>query len=159
MTTPQLSLSDDLFANTPGEPAEGDPLAGIVMPGSEDDAPPPGQGTSRNALIQLSDHLGALDNATLMGLAVGDKDTVSKLEAVIRTAHRLDNQIMAQELRAELRRRVNRAPTDLVLQMYKAMSLEGGLTPKDDKNAAGGGFQLVINLGEAQQKPVTIEAT
>jgi hypothetical protein len=150
-----LSLDDALFANLPAEPAAENPLRGIVVPGEEGMELAPAQ-VSRDAVDQVADHLQVLDMATITQLAMGDKETVAKLEGALRTAHRLDNQLFAQELRVELRRRVNRAPTDVVLAMYKTAAQEGALTPKDDKGQ-GSGFQLVINMGEPVPKPITIE--
>lgn len=135
-------------------PAKAAPVE-YEVPGLDDDAD--SRAGPKAALDDTAQYLKALSPESLMALAVGDKEQVAAIEEQLKTAHRLSNKVSALMAHTELRRRVSegKVPTDVLLNIYKAFTTEGALTPKDDKGA-GGAFSLTI-VGLSQ--PVQVQAT
>lgn len=143
-TAPQLAQA----------PAKAAPVE-YEVPGLDDDAG--SRAGPKATLDDTAQYLKALSPESLMALAVGDKEQVAAIEEQLKTAHRLSNKVSALMAHTELRRRVSegKVPTDVLLNIYKAFTTEGALTPKDDKGA-GGAFSLTI-VGLSQ--PVQVQAT
>lgn len=157
-----MSLNDDLFSGLPAElaPSATPDLAGLAMPDSlaDSDEPAPLATAPEDVVNQTRAALAGMEHSKLLALAMGDKETVASVMGTLRTAYQIRSAFLAHAVAQELSSRLQRMPTDVLLDTQKHLTQAAQFIPKEEKSQ-GGGFQLVINLSSGSpQAPIVLEA-
>jgi hypothetical protein len=115
--------------------------------------------TPDQAAVQAGVTVSELHSALASTLAQADPKELARAMGVQITASQLKATAVWNALLADILEdiRMGRAEADVKLELLKVLGRIGRLEPKDDKVAAGGGFQLTINVGDGP-KPVVIES-